>query len=104
MREYEYVFADIHTSFAASVGIYIDSCYILLNSLNLSDSQMKDLLEGRKEDAWKDPQLRKALEKRLGANYEIYLSLVDKLNRRILMFGKKLKLRDDLKAIFQLRY
>ncbi|KAI9772128.1 MAG: hypothetical protein M1840_001417 [Geoglossum simile] len=100
MKEYEYIFADIHTSFAASVGIYMDSCYILLNSLHLSDSQMKDLLEERNEDAWKDPQLRKDLERQLGANNEIYLSLVDKLNRRIVMFGKKLKLRDDLKPLW----
>ena len=99
MKEYEYVFVDIHTSFTASMLIYKDSCYMLLGPLNLPDNQMRDLLEERKEDAWKNPELRKGLEKRLGAECETYLSLVDQLNRRILMFGKKLKLRDDLKVI-----
>lgn len=104
MKEYEYVFADIHCSFTASVGIYIDSCYMLLNPLNLPDNQIKTLLEERKEVAWKDPELRKGLEKQLGANCKIYLSLVNKLNRRILMFSKKLKLRTDLKVTLRSKY
>jgi hypothetical protein len=104
MKEYEYVFVDIHTSFTASMCIYIDSCYMLLGPLNLPNNQMRDLLEERKKDAWKDPELCKGLEKRLGDKCETYLSLVDQLNRRILMFGKKLKLRDDLKVILWWRY
>lgn len=98
MRNYEYVFKDIHTSFTASVGIYMNSCYTLLQPLNLPDNQMKDLLEERKMDVWKDPELHNRLEKRLGVNSKIYLTLIDRLNRRIKMFGKKLRLDDDLKV------
>ena len=98
MKEYECVFSDIHTSFTVSVAIYTNSCYHLLSPLNLSDKQMNDLLVERKKEAWKTPQLRKDLEKRLGLSCAIYLSLIDKLNKRILLFCKKLKLNDDLKA------
>jgi hypothetical protein len=98
MKQYECVFSDIQISFAASVGIYTDSCYQLLNPLSLSDQQMNDLLEKRKSEAWKSPQLQKDLEKRLGPNFKTYLSLLNKLNGKILLFCKKLKLTDDLKA------
>ncbi|KAF2464631.1 uncharacterized protein BDR25DRAFT_307145 [Lindgomyces ingoldianus] len=97
MKDYEMVFSDIHTSFAASVGIYTDSCYQLLSPLNLPDRQMNELLEGRQIDAWSNSELKEALEIRLGSNCKVYLSLMDKLNRRIVMFCKKLRLNDDLK-------
>ena len=98
IKEYECIFSDIRISFAASVVIYMDSCYQLLSPLNLPDQQMNDLLEERKREAWKIPQLQKDLEKRLGPKCKIYLSLVDKLNRRILLFCKKLQLNDNLMA------
>ena len=98
MKEYEYIFNDIHSSFAASVVIYKESCYMLLNPLSLQDNQMKDLLEDRDENAWSGATLRKSLEKRPGSNSRVYLSLVDKLNRRILLHTKKLKLSPDLRV------
>jgi hypothetical protein len=98
MKEYEYIFNDIHSSFAASILIYRESCYMLLNPLSLSDSRMKELLEDRDENAWTQTLLRRALEKRLGGNCRVYLSLVDKLNRRIRLLVKKLKLSADLRV------
>jgi hypothetical protein len=98
MKEYECVFNDIHTCFSASVVIFLNSCSQLLQPLNLSDQQTNDLLVQRSPSAWKAPALHKDLEKRLGPNYGTYLSLIGKLNRRILLFCKKLKLNDDLKA------
>ncbi|KAF1985809.1 hypothetical protein K402DRAFT_454804 [Aulographum hederae CBS 113979] len=97
MKEYECVFSDIQTSFVASVAIFQNSCYQLLGPLNLSDQQMSDLLLQRSTEAWEAPSLQNDLEKRLGPHYKIYSSLVGKLNRRILLFCKKLKLNDDLK-------
>jgi hypothetical protein len=98
MKEYECVFSDIQTSFTASVAIFSNSCYQLLGPLNLSDQQMNDLLMQRSAEAWEAPALQKDLAKRLGPHYKIYPSLVSKLNRRILLFCKKLKLDEDLKA------
>ena len=98
MKEYECVFDDIHTCFSASVIIFQNSCSQLLRPLNLSDQETFDLLMQRSPSAWKSPGLQNDLEKRLGPNYRIYLSLISKLNRRILLFCKKLKLDDDLKA------
>lgn len=96
MKDYEYVFNDILASFAASTLIYIDSCYVLLGPLNLSDNQMRELLEERKKDAWQDPKLQNDLKTQLGTKCKTYLSLVDKLNRRILMFAKIWKIRIEL--------
>ena len=104
MKEYECVFSDLQTFFTASVAIYINSCYHLLNSLNLSDQQMNDLLEERKSEAWKTLQLQKDLERRLGPDCKIYILLIDKLNRRIKLFCQKLKLNDDLKARYPKRH
>ncbi|KAL9101607.1 MAG: hypothetical protein Q9163_003146 [Psora crenata] len=98
MKNYDYVFSDIRTSFNASVAIFQNSCYQLLGPLNLSDQQMNDLLVLRSTEAWKAPALQNDLEKRLGSNYNIYPSLINKLNKRILLFCEKLKLNNDLKA------
>lgn len=98
MKDYHYVFSDIRTSFTASVLIYENSCYQLLGPLNLPDQQMNDLLVQRSTEAWKARALQIDLEKRLGPSYRIYPSLIDKLNKRILLLCKKLKLSSDLRA------
>ncbi|PVI03052.1 hypothetical protein DM02DRAFT_521675, partial [Periconia macrospinosa] len=90
---------NISTSLDTSVGIYKDSCYLLLGPLNLPDQQMKDLLLEPKREAWKSPQLQSDLVMRLGSSLTQYMSLINNLYKRILLFfGKKLKLNDDLKA------
>ncbi|ORY02185.1 hypothetical protein BCR34DRAFT_605665 [Clohesyomyces aquaticus] len=96
MKSYEMVFDDIHTSFVASMGIYTDSCYQLLYPLSLSDQKMNELLDERKQEAWSSPELGKALQARLGPNLNVYLSLTEKLNRRVLLFCQKLRLDDSL--------
>lgn len=98
MKEYACVFSDIQTSFAASVVIFQNSCYQLLGPLNLSDQQMNDLLVQRSTMAWEAPALQNDLKERLGPNYRIYPSLISKLNKRVLLLCRKLKLNDDLKA------
>ncbi|KAF2242297.1 hypothetical protein BU26DRAFT_584494 [Trematosphaeria pertusa] len=97
MRDYEDVFNDIQSQFGASVSIYMNSCYQLLGPLNLPDQQVIQLLEQRRKAAWSDAQLRRAIESRLGPNYKAYVSLMEKLNKRIELLCKKLKLNDDLK-------
>ncbi|KAF2118797.1 hypothetical protein BDV96DRAFT_568475 [Lophiotrema nucula] len=97
MRDYEIVFDDIRTQFGASMGIYLNSCYQLLAPLNLPDKQLNELLEQRKNTAWADSDLQKSIEGRLGRDYNIFLLLMEKLNKRILLFCRKLKLNDDLK-------
>lgn len=98
MRDYEDVFNDIQSQFGASVSIYMNSCYQLLGPLNLPDQQVIQLLEQRRKAAWSDAQLRRAIESRLGPNYKAYVSLMEKLNKRIELLCKKLKLNDDLKV------
>ncbi len=97
MMQYECVFSDISVSFAASVAIFSNSCYQLLNPLNLPDQRLSELLIERKPGAWSDKQLHQELKQRLGTNCKIYLSLIEKLNKRILLFCKKLKLDDKLR-------
>lgn len=97
MRGYECVFDEFHSQLRVSVAIYMSSCYQLLRSLNLPDDKISELLEQRKKEAWSDPKLQKAIEIRLGDNYETYVSAVKYLDKRITLFGRKLKLDDDLK-------
>lgn len=96
MQQYECVFDNINCSFAASVLIHRDSCYALLAPLNLSENQIRALLEEQDSEkvreAWRDAELQKKLVKRLGMNCKTYLSFLDKLNRRILLLAHKLKL------------
>ena len=98
MKEYEQVFDDTLASFRVSVAIFADSCYELLSPLNLPDQQMNCLLEKRSTEGWRDLQLQSDIERRMGSNYHVYLPLLDKLYRRILLLCKKLKLNDNLQA------
>jgi hypothetical protein len=98
MRDFECVFDDFHTQLETSVAIYMNSCYQLLGPLNLPDDQLSELLGHPKKEAWSDPNLRAALENRLGNNYKVYVSAVEKLNKRISLFCRKLKLDDNMKV------
>src|SRR5688572_29586165 len=98
MRDFECVFDDFHSQLEVSVGIYLNSCYQLLGPLNLPDHQLIELLDMRKKEAWSDPKLQVAIEKRLGDNYKRYIAAVKNLDKRVSLFCRKLKLRDDLKA------
>ncbi|ORX96345.1 hypothetical protein BCR34DRAFT_619709 [Clohesyomyces aquaticus] len=101
MRDYEDVFNDIQSQFGASVSIYMNSCYQLLGPLNLPDQQVIQLLEQQPTKVnWSDKQLQRGIERRLGPNYKAYISLTEKLNKRIKLFCKKLKLNDDLKPLW----
>lgn len=96
MQQYECIFDNINCSFAASVLMHRDSCYALLAPLNLPHDQIRDLLEEKDNEkmrqAWQDAELEQKLTKRLGTNCKIYLSFLEKLNRRILLLAHKLKL------------
>ncbi|KAL7935836.1 hypothetical protein V8C35DRAFT_298350 [Trichoderma chlorosporum] len=97
MKKYEHVYTHLHLSFSLSLALYRESCTCLLQQLELGHQQEKDLVYTPKREQWAAPQLQTALEKRLGENHELYLSAVRSLNRRILSFSKKLRLRDDFK-------
>jgi len=103
MKNYELVFVDLRTSFAASVAIYTGSCHKLLSPLNLPDNKLKDLLVERKKEAWEDVELGESLKKRLGDDYMPYKSLVKQLNKKIILFCKKLKLDEDITVSLQSR-
>lgn len=98
MKDFECVFDDIRIQFAASVTIYMNSCYQLLGPLHLPDNQMTELLDQRKREAWSDSKLQKSVEDRLGPDYKVYISYVKMLNKRILLLCKKLKLDDNLRV------
>jgi hypothetical protein len=73
----------------------MNTCYELLEPLNLPDSQMTALLSERQAEAWSDADLQTALKIRLGENHRRYASLQDKLNKRILLLCQKLKLEKN---------
>jgi hypothetical protein len=95
-REYKCIFSDFQIYFAASLMIYMDSCYHLLSPLNLPNDQMNDLLVERQIVAWTNTELQQYFKKRLGPRYNIYVLLVMKLHRRIFLFCRKLQLNNDL--------
>jgi hypothetical protein len=75
-----------------SVGIYINTCFKLLGPLDLPDGQMSALLSEQKAEAWSDKTLQAALKTRLGEHHQRYVSLNNKLNKRILLLCQKLRL------------
>jgi hypothetical protein len=98
VKEFEYILDDFHNQLKLSVVICMDSCYQLLGSLNLPADQLNALLVQQKKDAWSDKTLQKAIGSKLGANYNTYRSAVEKLEEKIALLCRKLKLDEDFKA------
>jgi hypothetical protein len=87
--------ADYLSKLDASIGIYMNTCYELLGPLNLPDNQVTALLSERQAEAWSDVDLQASLKIRLGENHNRYASLQNKLNKRILLFCEKLRLKEN---------
>lgn len=92
MRDYETVFDNLHTRFVTSLSIYRNSCEELLSPLMLSDNKLLELLENPGTASWEDVELGESLRERLGESYRPYKASVKQLDKKIILFGKKLKL------------
>ncbi|MCJ1467892.1 hypothetical protein MMC07_006517 [Pseudocyphellaria aurata] len=94
---YDTVFDTIHISFVASLSIYMNSCETLLSPLIPLDNELHELLEKHDARAWENVELGKSLRERLGQNYNPYVALVKLVNKKIVLFGRKLRLGDEMK-------
>lgn len=94
MREYETVFIDSQSRLILSIAIVQQSCKELLR--DLPNKQVSDLLDRRK--GWDDPKLAEVgtLQRRLGERSALYRISIVRLNGRVDLLRKKLKLREDL--------
>lgn len=101
MWEYESVFENLHSSLVTSLLIYKHSCEQLLNQMMLPESKLYELLEKPAGNAWQDPELNDSLRKRLGATYSPYKTSIKQLNKKVILFGKKLKLDEDLRVCIE---
>ena len=101
MWEYESVFESLHSSLITSLFIYKHSCEQLLNPMMLSESKLYELLEKPAGNAWQDPELNDSLRKRLGSAYIPYKTSTKQLNKKVILFGTKLKLAEDLRVYIE---
>lgn len=91
MRDYETVFIDSQSRLILSIAIVQQSCKELLR--DLPNKQVSDLLDRRK--GWDDTEVG-TLQRRLGERSELYRISIVRLNGRVDLLRKKLKLREDL--------
>lgn len=98
MKNYENVFESLHASFVLSLSIYRNSCEQLLHPLMLPGSKRHELLERPEQNAWQDAELNTILRQRLGLHYGDYKASVKQLAKKIVLFGKKLKLGDEMRV------
>jgi hypothetical protein len=99
IMDYESVFENLRTSFITELSIYRESCEALLRPLMLPDSQLKKLLaDDPVVEAWKDVKIDNGIREHLKQDYETYDQCVRRLNKRIHLMARKLKLDKDLKV------
>ncbi|KAI5805713.1 hypothetical protein EDC01DRAFT_609846 [Geopyxis carbonaria] len=96
MAKYETVYENLLISFGTGLSIYRSSCETLLGPLELPEAQLRNLLEEPEGVAWEDEELSERIRERLGISYKPYKSAVQHLDRKIKIFSKKLKLKDDM--------
>jgi hypothetical protein len=102
MNNYETVFETLHTSFITNLSIFRNSCEELLNPLTLPNNKLQELLEDHNGSVWEDAVLGEKLRGRLGDDYVLYKTSVRQLNKKINLFGRKLKLLDNMRVCFQI--
>lgn len=101
---YDIVFDNIHISFSTSLSIFKNSCETLLSPLIPLDNVLHELLEKNDATAWENAELGKSLRGRLGQSYDPYMASVKLVKKKIALFGKKLRLNDDMKVSIQLTF
>ena len=96
MRDYETEFTDLYSSFILHYSRYKNSCELLLGPLILSGSKLRELLESGYGNAWQDEEFCEGLRKRLGCGFCAYKLNVEKLDRKVVRFSKKLGLGENM--------
>ena len=78
-----------------SATVFQHSCEELLRGLVLPHSQFVALVE--KHEGWDDKALTAKLKARMGErDFEVYTKFANRVNKRIVLLGEKLRLRRDL--------
>jgi hypothetical protein len=98
MQRYEAVFEYLRVSFVTSRTIYRNALEELLSPLALSDSQLYMLSEETDQSAWEEPKLASSIEGRLSHSYSPFKSSVKQLNKKVLLFGRKLQLENGFRV------
>ena len=91
MEEYENVFIDSQSQLRLSMVWFQQSCRELVR--DLPDKLIRKLMEF--QEGWGDKELREKLHQRLGDNFKIYRVSVRRLNKKIQLLRRKLKLPED---------
>jgi hypothetical protein len=99
MQKYESVFEHLHVAFVTNLTIYRNSLEELLGPLELSDTQLYQLLEEGDNAAWNDVELTSKLRDRLGSSYLPFRSSLKQLNKKVNLFAHKLQLDAGMKVI-----
>lgn len=98
MKKYESVFEYIHATLVTNLTIYRNALEELLSPLALSDLQLYRLLEENDETAWEEPDLVDCLKQRLDHGYLPFKSSIKQLNKKVILFGRKLQLDEGFKV------
>lgn len=96
MFHYEEIFLDIVVDLATSQARFKQSCEELLQGLLLPDSQFLDLVESL--NGWEDRELETKLKHRLDEDFVVYKLKVKRLQRKVDLLRRKLRLGDDFEV------
>ncbi|KAK6499477.1 hypothetical protein TWF506_004107 [Arthrobotrys conoides] len=96
MKQYEHAFKDLLAQFIGAASLYHDTCESILIS-DLTVERVNKLLKTRDGSLWRQRDVENLLRRKLGTNFETYVSISNILGEKIQKFGKRLKLEDDFR-------
>ena len=79
-----------HDIFRNTVELLLHDC--------MGDQLLTELLENNDGKSWLDPDVGKALRKKLQTSYALYFETVESLNKTLTEFKERLKLSEDGKV------
>ncbi|KAF3189645.1 hypothetical protein TWF225_002782 [Orbilia oligospora] len=96
MKQYEHAFKDLLAQFIGAASLYHDTCESILIS-DLTVERVNKLLKTRDGALWRQRDVEDLLRRKLGTNFQTYVSISNILGDKIQKLGKRLKLEDDFR-------
>lgn len=97
MFNYPSEFKSLGRRLRVEQGIFRNIIELLLHDC-VGDRLLTELLENIGGKSWSDPDVEKALRRKLQASYALYLEAVESLNKTLIEFKERLKLNEDGKV------
>ena len=97
MIRYKRELKSLHRTLETDYELYRTICRLLLSQI-ADPGDIAELLDEPGGEAWKDPDLAKAMRRLLGSSYDVYVKTMEDMDAAVKEFNDRLRLGPDGKV------